>query len=56
MTFDEFESSLNDDEPPAELSPYLTALWRDKRGDWDGAHETVQDIYITSPLSSPACP
>lgn len=44
MTFDEFESTLNDDEPPNILSPYLTALWLDKRGDWDGAHETVQDI------------
>jgi hypothetical protein len=44
MTFDEFESSLNDDDPPAGLSPYLTALWQDKRGDWDAAHKIVQDI------------
>jgi hypothetical protein len=44
MTFNEFESSLNNDEPPAGLSPYLTALWRERRGDWDAAHEIVQDI------------
>jgi hypothetical protein len=44
MTFDEFKQSLGNDQPPAGLSPYLTALWRDKRGDWDAAHETVQEI------------
>ena len=44
MTFEQFESSLNQRQPPEELSPYLTALWRDKRGDWDAAHEIVQDI------------
>jgi hypothetical protein len=44
MTFDQFESSLNDDQPPAGLSAYLSALWHDKRGDWDRAHEIVQEI------------
>ncbi len=44
MTFDQFESSLNDDQPPAGSSPYLTALWQDQRGDWNRAHEIVQDI------------
>jgi hypothetical protein len=44
MNFDQFESSLNRQQPPEELSPYLTALWRDKRGDWVAAHEIVQDI------------
>jgi hypothetical protein len=48
MTFAEFESSLNQQQPPdglaEESSPYLTALWRDKLGDWDAAHEIVQDI------------
>lgn len=44
MTFDEFESSLADGEVSAGLSPYLTALWHDKRGNWDAAHEIVQEI------------
>ncbi len=44
MTFDEFESSLSQQRPPDGLSPYLTALWHDKRGDWRTAHEIVQDI------------
>ncbi len=44
MNFEEFESSLNGDNPPAELSPYLTALWHERRGDWNKAHEIVQEI------------
>jgi hypothetical protein len=44
MTFDEFESSLHGNEPPAGLSPYLTALWHEGRGDWNRAHEIVQEI------------
>jgi hypothetical protein len=44
MTFDQFESSLKQQRPPEGLSPYLTALWRDGSGDWDAAHEIVQDI------------
>jgi hypothetical protein len=44
VTFDEFETSLTSKQPPAGLSSYLTALWYEKRGDWDTAHETVQDL------------
>lgn len=44
MRFDEFEASLRGDQPPAELSPYLTALWHDARGDWSKAHEIIQEI------------
>ncbi len=44
MTREEFESSLTDAHPPAWLSPYLTALWHDRRGDWGTAHEIVQEI------------
>ena len=44
MTFAEFQATLNDDQPPAGMSPYLTALWQEARGDWDAAHKIVQDI------------
>jgi hypothetical protein len=44
VTFEEFEASLTSKQPPAGLSPYLTALWYEKRGDWDTAHEIVQDL------------
>jgi hypothetical protein len=44
MNFHDFEASVNVPEPPAGLTPYLLALWHDRRGGWDAAHETVQDI------------
>ena len=37
-----FVASLSDDSPPSGLSPALLALWRDGRGDWEGAHELAQ--------------
>ena len=44
MNLIEFESSLESGAPPASLSPYLNALWHDKKGDWTTAHEIVQEI------------
>ena len=44
MNFEEFDASLSNAEPPAGLSPYLTALWHDRHGDWKKAHEIVQEI------------
>lgn len=44
MTFDEFQASLVGAKPPAGVSAYLTALWHDGVGDWDKAHQIVQDI------------
>lgn len=44
MSFDDLEHSIaRDPAPPAELSPGLQALWHDARGDWDRAHQAVQD-------------
>jgi hypothetical protein len=37
-----FISSLEQDSCPDELEPCLRALWYDARGDWDTAHEIVQ--------------
>ena len=44
MTFERFEHSLEQEQPPADLSPALQALWHDRRGDWDAAHTVAQDI------------
>jgi len=44
MNIEDFHRSLQAETPPAGLSPHLTALWQDGRGDWNGAHETVQDL------------
>jgi hypothetical protein len=42
MTLAEFRASLEDAAPPLALPPALEALWRDGKGDWDGAHERAQ--------------
>lgn len=44
MTLDEFKNSLTQPGPPDGLSPYLQALWHEGKGNWDRAHEIVQDI------------
>lgn len=42
MTLTEFRASLADPAPPQGLAPALAALWRDAKGDWDGAHNLAQ--------------
>ena len=44
MTYDEFVKTVDDKQPPLELSEILTSLWWDKKGDWDKAHSIAQDI------------
>ena len=44
MRYDEFEATLSGSQPPADLSPYVSALWYDARGDWSRAHEIIQEI------------
>ncbi len=38
-----FKALLQDDNAGAQLSGGLLALWKAGRGDWDGAHNIVQD-------------
>jgi hypothetical protein len=42
MTLDDFRASLAAAAPPAGLGPALAALWREAKGDWDGAHALAQ--------------
>ncbi|GIV08092.1 MAG: hypothetical protein KatS3mg019_0183 [Fimbriimonadales bacterium] len=42
MTLDKFKASLTSDTPPSVPTPLL-GLWYDALGDWDRAHQTVQD-------------
>jgi len=44
MEFDNFSNSLSDNQPPSSVSAYLQALWYDGKGDWEQAHEIIQDI------------
>src|SRR5579875_24348 len=42
MTLEEWRTSLAAPVPPSGLPPALLALWRDAKGDWDGAHDAAQ--------------
>ncbi len=43
MNFEQFEQSLQRQVVPEELTNALQALWLDAKGDWNGAHEKIQD-------------
>lgn len=44
MTSHEFAESLKSDQPPANLSVPLTALWWDAKENWTRAHDLVNDL------------
>ena len=43
MPFPAFEASLGDPAPPPGLTPALQALWHERRGSWERAHEIAQN-------------
>jgi len=43
MTFEEFQNSLNQSQPPGQISQNLQALWYDANGEWNKAHNIVQE-------------
>ncbi|NJO03365.1 MAG: hypothetical protein HC880_18270 [Bacteroidia bacterium] len=44
MDYETFIASLSDTTAPPLLSLALQALWYDRKGDWNQAHEIAQDI------------
>ena len=44
MTSAEFSASLASAVPPDELTPALTALWWDGKGEWARAHDLINDL------------
>lgn len=44
MNKKEFIKSLENTLPPEEIHPLLEALWYDAKGNWQRAHEIVQDL------------
>ena len=44
MTLQSFKESLSAIQPPAESTPYIKALWYDANGNWNEAHNLIQDI------------
>lgn len=43
MDKETFLNSLTDTSPDKKMNPFLQALWYDKQGDWEKAHEIVQE-------------
>ncbi len=41
--YETIQSTPEDAEPQQSWSPEIRALWYDRQGDWDKAHELVQD-------------
>lgn len=50
MKLYEFKQTLSGNEPPRDLAVYLQALWFDAKGEWDKAHDIVQDIHDENAL------
>ncbi|HEU4607281.1 MAG TPA: hypothetical protein VFS31_04175 [Chitinophagaceae bacterium] len=44
MNFEKFRDSLTANHPPAGSSAYLRSLWHDAKGDWETAHNIIQDV------------
>ena len=44
MTSFDFIESLSADKLPAGISVYLQSLWYDAKGDWNRAHQIIQDV------------
>jgi hypothetical protein len=44
MNLEEFQKSLSAFDPPPGISTYLQSMWYDFKGDWDKAHQLIQNI------------
>jgi hypothetical protein len=44
MRVEQLRASLSSEEPPAELTAPLAALWWDAKGDWARAHAIVDEL------------
>ena len=44
MNITDFKESLSADNPPADISVYLKALWYEAKDQWDKAHQLIQDL------------
>ncbi|MBK1439590.1 hypothetical protein JHJ32_06310 [Parapedobacter sp. ISTM3] len=44
MDFEAFNSSLEHEVPPISLTVQLEALWYDGKGQWEKAHDLINDL------------
>lgn len=45
VSFEDFIASLSNATPPSNINRYLRALWYDKKGNWEEAHNIAQEIH-----------
>jgi hypothetical protein len=45
MTYSEFQSSLQQSEPPQKISDLLKAMWHDGKENWAASHDIAQEIH-----------
>lgn len=44
MNLTDFKNTMRENNPPKGISGYLQALWYDAKGNWQKAHELIQDL------------
>jgi hypothetical protein len=44
MNIQDFKKTIASSNPPTDSSVYLRALWFDAKGNWEKAHELIQDL------------
>lgn len=44
MQFENFQQSVKDPAPPEGMTVYLQAMWYDGHGNWDKAHQMVDNL------------
>jgi hypothetical protein len=47
-TLADFKGTLSGERPPEHLSVYSQALWWSGKGNWDRAHDLIQDVNDSS--------
>lgn len=48
MNIEEFEKSLSQNKPPEGIDVLLKSLWFDAKGDWNKAHDLINDMNGTT--------
>lgn len=43
MTLTDFKNTLHNAAPPAAITPYLESLWWDGKGNWQRAHDVIEN-------------
>jgi len=44
MNINSFKESFSENKPPQNISVYLKTLWYEGKGEWNKAHELIQDV------------